>query len=224
MIYTKDKPPVIKANLGDLSAAPTCYVVNAGGVAVCDGVMYDIPNTALWYFAVPSLSLSPTGGEYAYYISDVNGNTLEEGTFTLADNSINLVGAIASKDIDCPSVIGTPMSVSGTKTYSIRFRPAAADGTFLSGVTEINGQLGPRISLNFKNPINASTHDIDAHMSLDGSSWVYDWSVTYSTPEDIVKVVISCEHADKQYTFTRNVEILKPREFNPQRLSVGMVG
>lgn len=224
MIYTKDRPPVIKANLGQMAVAPTCTVVTDLGVVVQTGSMTLIPNTPIWYFVILPASLVSTKAEYAYYITDPDSSVLDEGTFSVEDNTTNLVGAITTKDFDCPSVIATPGAVTGSKTYTIRFRPTAADGTFVPDVTEIGGSNGPKIEINFKNSVYAATQDRTGNMILQVNMWIYDWTVIYTTPADIVRVTISCEHVGKQYTYQRHTEIVNPREFNPQRLSVGTVG
>jgi hypothetical protein len=223
MTYTQVRPPVIKSNVGDL-ATPICTVITAAGTVVETGTMVRIPNTTIWYYPVTGSNLAAVKTEYAYYITDSNNDVLDEGSFSVEDVSLGLDGAITEKDFVCPSVIGVPPQVAVTKTYTIRFRPAAADGTFVPSVTSLSGSGVPAIAINFANSVNASTNDVAASMSLSGENWEYAWAITNATPADIVKVTISCAHNGKSYVFTRHTEIVRPREFNPQRLSVGSVG
>lgn len=222
MTYTKSRPPVVKANLGKIASA-TCTIVDEAGALVVSGAMTRTPNTTIWHYLVPGTNMATTYTRYEYYITDASDNVLEEGSFEIDDQNSGLGGAIVNKDFECPSIVGVPAQVLGVKTYPVRFRPSAADGTFVSGVTEIADTGAPLISITFSS--SNSAHNVTGeHMSLVNSQWEYNWEIPYGTPEDIVKVSIGCQSNGKVYTFVKTVEIVKPREFNPQRLAVGGVG
>jgi len=228
MNYSASRPPVLTANLGtNIGFTPQMNIVSHAGAVqtLTNANMVQINNTSMWIYKVgDNMTVPSDHTEFMYYITSPAGDVVYEGNFVIQDNSLSLSGSIVSSHVIIPTVVSTTGSITTTKTYPLRFVPLSADGTFLENVAEIGASptLGPNITINFQNPLNSS-NDVIGNMTLGVQEWVFDWTLTYDTPSDIALCTIQCQSNGKDYKYTRVIEIVKPREFNPQRVGVGSV-
>jgi len=232
MLYTANRPPVIKANLGtNLGFTPQIAILTLAGaqVPLTSSAMIQLSDMSMWYYRVAdNMTIPETGQEYIYFISGTDGNVITEGEFAIADSSSDLTGAIAERELIIQSVIGIPSAVSLIKSYPIILNTMSADGQFVSNVYEIGSQTTPptktpKLTLEFANPSN-SAFNITTNMILGTREWVYNWNVNYTFPVDLVKVVVEFESANKKvYRNRRVVELVKSSEFNARRASTGVV-
>lgn len=225
-IYTSDRPPVIKANLGSApwlnyatTLKPTVVIYDdAGAVQPVDtGEMVHVPGTPIWIYKVADRvtgGIPDTRVEWHYVvIKGVIGEIVLEGTLEIENVDISLEGAITDVHIVAPYAIEIPISVSNPKNYPIKFIPYAANG-------DIRTVDSVSISITFQ---VIGPNVVAAAMTNSGGVWSYNWNLTYTTPKDIVAIEIIATKGSTDYEYHRTTELFKAREFNPQRLSSGLL-
>jgi hypothetical protein len=238
MIYTADRPPVIKASLGS-TPWPTIstvkpwieYVVikddtavlSEGDALVLTGtdphLLTQIANTPIWIHKFGNFYTTPeTGLELAYYITNGDGGSIvEEGTVFISSNdTVVAAGTVVSTDFIIPSGIEIPSSAGATKDYPVKFIPYGASGAIQS-LDHVNITVTPVGELAIINAVS---------MTDNSGVWEYDWSFSYGGAEKIYSVRIDA-HLDNSGTnfvsFHRVVETFKRKEYNPQRIKQGVV-
>ena len=89
-IFTKDRPPILKASLGvALGYIPHVVIretsVAGAPVTLSSSLMLQVGNTSTWFFDVQDNSTLPTTlSEFAYSIhrGSISGDVVDSGTYT----------------------------------------------------------------------------------------------------------------------------------------------
>ena len=222
MTYTKDNPPVLKINFGSDAwpgiqglNPPTVVIVDQSGVVqpVDTGAMVLIPGTPMWYYVVGdriTAGIPEASADWSYYVTaGPTGSVVSDGNIEISSNNVAVTEfTIASHRVIAPGAIQLPSSVSAPKIYPIKFVAYSASGDVLS-LTSASITIGTSV--------------LGAAMSQSGGVWQYDWTLIYSDTPAIHDITITATINGENTIFPATIETFKPKEFNPQRLSSGVV-
>jgi hypothetical protein len=229
--YTTSRPPILSTNLGSTpwpdidTVKPYINIVDYSGTDLVyntvNATTYDleqIVGTPLWVYRLADhdVTLPAVYTEYYYYITRGDGGEIiDEGRFALEDDSTTSdPEAVSSIDVSLRTAIEIPSSVSEIKSYSIKAIAKKADGTAATGVTMT-------LDITYNNPSNI---DVTSQALVEaGGVFEYPWQVDYNFEADLADVKITVTKGGFTTDKIYQVELFKKYEYNPQRISSGIV-
>jgi hypothetical protein len=229
--YTSSRPPIISTNIGSLpwpdiaTVKPYVNIVDYQGNSLVFNTVtattYDmdqIPGTPMWIYRLgdEDVTLPAVYTEYYYYITrGENGEVIDEGRFAIEDDTLTSdPEAISSVDVSLRTAMEIPSSVSETKAYGIKAIAKKLDGTAATGVTMT-------LDIAYNNPNNNDV--VSLSLSSISDIFEYQWVLDYSYHADLAEVKINVTKGSFSTDKIYQVELFKRKEYNPQRISSGIV-
>ena len=231
MSYNSNNPPVIKTNLGSdpwpdiVTTRPHCTLYDASGVALTldldtDTEMTDVSNTPMWIYEVGThMTVVDADLEIFYVITrGVGGETVDEGSVRILSTTslLGVADEVEYAEVNVPAAVEIPTSGGVSKTFKFTCIPRKKDGSVASvdGIT---------VAVDYADAGNADI-SATALTNLGNDTWEYEWTITDQLVADVATVTfITTKSAVNKTLPTRNVQLFKRDQFNPQLIAQGNV-